>query len=740
MLGESKYIEGGVGLIETEKNLYNEIAILKSYSLIEQALKSLPFGVSYHTRKGLQTQEHYGYFPIIVSTAKDSAQSYGALFEVELIGKDKFRLILEAEEFVVSNPVTRTTREMKEGFDFSKNYSFGDEVIHPYFHFTIDKPDYEVNPDDFTNRRLFFQLHSLSGLANHYYDRLKVEQVDIQASIMTLNIIGQSPEKEIDFLNSLSKSFINRELNQRNEIAASKEAFIREQLESISDSLSRAESKLQQFKQGANAVDLTRTATNTLDQLQRLETEKGQLSVNLKYYQSLLQYINDSEAIDKIVAPSVAGINDPLLSENLLELKRLNTEKTRLEFYKGAKSYDLVLIKEQLQNTRNALKENIKNLISTETLQLNDRNQRIARLESTISQLPVNEQRLVNYERDNTLYGNMYNYLNQELAKTAIARAEDITDTKIVDKPRQVGDGPVTPQKLLIMALAFILGLFIPLLGIIFSDQSLENIQKAGYLKDYSSIPLLHKVGSFNSALATLANYKSDWVKDETFRSLGANLQFLVSNPNQNVIGFTSYGQGEGKTFCALHLAANYAKSGKKTLLLDMNYRIPRLFKGINMQDKIDLKSYLLDPSIGAEKITLEHKLVPNLHYIPTRNAENNPHQILTNARLKTLIAALKHEYDYVIVDAPAIGLVADYLLIAPQMDINMFVVRKGRVKLKQLDELETLVQNGDMKNAFIIFNDAGKKVNPTPNYSDETVTNSEKKLIKWPSFKRSVS
>lgn len=738
-LGQNKYIEGGVGLIETEKNLYNEIAILKSYSLIEQALKNLPFGVSYHSRKGLQTTESFGFFPFEVTMNEDSAQLYGARFEVELLGGDKFNLLIEADEFSVSNPSTDTNREIKESFNFSKKFRFGDAISHPYFHFTIRKPNYKVSTSDFADQRLFFQLHSTTGLANDYHERLKVEQVDIQASIMTLNITGQSPEKEIAFLNSLSQSFINRELNERNEVAASKEAFIREQLASISDSLSKAEGILQDFKQGSNAVDLTRTASNTLDQLQKLEMDKGQLSLNVKYYRSLLKYINDSEAIDKIVAPSVAGINDPLLSENLLELKRLNTEKTRLAFYKGAKSYDLVLIDEQLQSTRNALKETIQNLINTESLKLNDRNQRIARLESTISQLPVNEQRLVNFERDNTLYGNLYNYLNQELAKTAIARAEAISDTKIVDQPRQIGDGPVAPQKLLIMALAFIVGLLIPLIGIIFSDQSLENIQSAGQVEDYAKVPLLHQVGSFNSALSTLSNYKPDWPKDETFRSLSANLHFLVSDPEKNVIGWTSYGQGEGKTFCALHLAANYAKSGKKTLILDLNFRVPTLFKGMNLQDKVDLKTYLTDASINADQITLEHKLVPNLYFIPTRNAENNPHEILSNARLKTLITALKYEYDYVIIDAPAIGLVADYLLISQYTDVNMFVVRKSKVKLKQLDELQSLMEKGEMENPFIVFNDAGKKFIPTQSYSEEGGEET-KKMMKWPTFKRSVS
>ena len=50
-LGESQYMEGGVGLIETEKNIFNEIGILKSYGLVRDALADLDFGVSYYSKK-----------------------------------------------------------------------------------------------------------------------------------------------------------------------------------------------------------------------------------------------------------------------------------------------------------------------------------------------------------------------------------------------------------------------------------------------------------------------------------------------------------------------------------------------------------------------------------------------------------------------------------------------------------------------------------------------------------------
>ncbi len=738
-LGESKYMDGGVGM-ETEKNLYNEIAILKSYSLIEQAVKELNFGISYFSGSTLSPQEHYGYFPFEVSIFKNSPQLYGQKFKIEFIGKDKFNLSIEAEKFSVSNPETKTTREIKKDFEFSKVYSFGDEIKHDYFHFKIDPPSYKVSLSDFEEAPLSFHINSTNGLTNEYYEKLKVSQVDIQASILDINLTGPCPEKEIDFLTALSNVFINRKSSERDEVAASKESFIRSQLQNISGSLASAERDLENFKRGASAIDLTRSASNALDKLQTLETEKGQIDLDLKYYRSLEKYINEADAVDKIVAPSVAGINDPMLSENLVELKRLHSEKTRLEFYKGAKSYDLVLIKEQIGNTTNALKESIRNLISSADLKLKDRNQRIAKFESTISTLPQNEKKLLNFQRESTLYGNMYNYLNQELAKTELARAETISDTKIIDKPRQYGDGPVAPQKLLIMLLAAIIGFIIPFIGIIFSNNSLEKIQQASQIENYSNIPLLTQIGTFNNALSSLANYKTDWEKEETFRNLSATLQYTIPDQEQNVIGLTSSLQGEGKTFCALNLAVNYAKAGKKTLLIDLNFRNPILSRGLSLQNIPDLKDYLTDPDCSVEKVTQQHQQIPNLSYIIIKNPESNPHQFLSNKRLDTLITALKYEYDYIVIDSPAIGLVSDYLLIAKHTDINLFITRKGTSKMIHLEELETLIQKGDMKNPFIVMNGTANKTKKSKKYGGANSTIFKSLVKRFPGFRKSVS
>ncbi|MCB0550398.1 MAG: AAA family ATPase [Phaeodactylibacter sp.] len=709
-LGDSKYVEGGVGLIDMEKNLSNEMGILTSYSLMEKTVQDLDFQVSYYIGKWYKEREAYGYFPFEVELVDSSAQMFGARFYVEILSDQRFRLNVNAKEFDVSNPANGTTRTVERKFEFSEVFFFGKPVQHDYFHFIIKKPDYKVVLEDFADQELSFQIHSISGLAKAYASKLEVSQVDVNASILKLTSQGQVPKKEIDFLNKLTEHYIQSKLDERDEIALSKESFIREQLASVTDSLAKAELRLEAFRSRAQAVDLTQTATNALNQVQNLQSSKAQIELKAKYYNSLLQYLSDTNSIDKIIAPSVAGIEDPLLNENLLELKRLYSERSRLKYFKGDKSYDLEILDQQIRTTTRSLRENLKNTINSSMLALGNLDNQILTYEGTISQLPSSEKQLLNYQRKSNLYENLFNYLSQELAKTGIARAEDIPDTKVLDAPRMIGNGPVEPQKGLLMALGFMIGLILPL-GLVIVQHSIdEKIQDVSQLESYTKIPVAASIAhDYSDVKPTLSNdVQLEWQVQESFRDLCAKIQFLITDPAKNVIGLTSTVPNEGKTFCALNLGIHFARGGKKTLVIDSDFRVPSQLKEDGALKKKGFSDYLKGNNVEVSEIIHVSDHTPNLHYIPTRIEENfNPQELLTSPRLEPLLEDLKGSYDYIIIDSPAVGLVSDFLLVSRFLDIQLFVLRRKVSKLSFLQGLEKLIKKGKMKNTFLIFNDA---------------------------------
>ncbi len=709
-LGESKYVEGGVSLIGAEKNLYNEIGILKSYNLISSALEELDFELSYFAGNWFKKRQYYHHFPFSVELIDTAQQAYGVPFEVKMIDDSSFQLSVDANEVSTGRGIKGQDSKILEILEYSGTYEFGEVVRHEYFSFIIHPSSADVPPEEFDGLTLSFQINSLDGLTKAYQENLKVQKFDTQSSILQLYTRGPVLDKEIKFLNKLTANFIQSKFSERSEIATSKRSFIEAQLQSITDSLGRAERKLESFKKGAQAVDLNRSATNNLDELQRLEAERGQIELNIKYYNSVLKYIGNSKTIDKIVAPSVAGVDDPLLNENLVELKRLNNERSRISFYKGKKSYDLKILDEQIKNTTFSLYENLRNLVKSSRLALQDKNRRIGQIEQSINRLPSSEKKLVNLERKSTLYENLYNYLNQELAKTDIASADDIADTKVLDKAQMIGVGPVAPQEILIMLLAVFVGLLIPLLWIIFSESFSESLDSVKQLESLTSLPVLGGIGHARTLPAHMLNPAAQWQVEEDFRNLAASLSFQFDDKGKNVIGITSTVAGEGKTFAAVNLAAALARGGKRVLLLDLNLRHPAVGQAEQTASTHSLATFLLEESCSLESIVQPFKGVPNLYYIPVNDHPHDSHQLLGSLKFKSMLSALRYEYDFLLLDTPALGLVSDYLLLAPHIDIHLYILRQGLSKFTFLNKVHELRANGGMEDLLLVLNDTNTK------------------------------
>ena len=727
VLGESKYVDGGVSLIEMEKNLYNEIGIIKSFSLIRQTVEDLNFDVTYHAGNKLRNREHYGYFPFEVMLTKPHAQVYDIPFEVEILSGEKYRLHIIGNDFLVSIPEHNSTYAVTEDFVFSREISFGEMVNHDYFSFTIKKPDYEIMPGDFDGLKFSFVIHDIDDVANNYVSNIKVDNIDIQASIFKISTTGPVVAKEIEFLEKLTENYVQNELNSRNEIATGKENFIRNQLRVVSDSLSKVELELELFKREKRALNLGATARNALGQTSNLQVEKAKIEQDIEYYHSLIENVKDNRNGEDFVIPTAVGIEDPLINENIIELKRLYEERSKKKFYVTSTNQEMTILNSQIRESTDLLLNNLINAIKSSEFKLQRVTSRLSNYSGVISSLPMRENQLLGLERQSTLYGNLFNYLSQELAKAGIARAERTSYTRVLDKARMVGGGPVAPQKMMLLVLALILGTIIPLAWIVlFSpDDIIENV---GQISENTDIPVIASIVEHDSKSKKSQSDLSLWTVKESFRDLGANLKLLESK-EPCVIGITSIMPNEGKTYNAINLGITFAEAGKKTLVIDGDLRNPSIVKGIFKVDGKGLSDYLEGDIRNLNQIVHPHEKLDKLKFIPTSVVKGNVHELLSGTKMELLMLRLKEEYDYIIIDTPAVGVVSDYLLFLNVIDVNLFVVRRKVAKIRFLHDIEQFVSRNKFIKSFIIYNGALTKEHKY-GYGEKYGLNNEMKLV----------
>lgn len=724
-LGESKYVEGGVSLIEMEKNLYNEIGIIKSFSLINQTVRDLNQDITYYEGNWFGSEEQYGNFPLIVKLDRDRPQLLDVPFEIKIVSPSAFTLDLEAKHFDVLDPNSGTKREVKRSIEFSKNYSFGEPVRHEYFTFTLEKPSNSIRTNELGGGSLSFVIHSAEDVTKDRMSDLEVDNIDIQASIFRLVTTGPVVAKEVAFLDRLTKNYINNKLNSRNEIASTKESFIRDQLAVITDSLMNSEIELEAFKKGNAPVNLSETASSALTRTRGLQASVAKLRLDVQSYQEMIDYVEQNRNSDDFVLPNSQSIEDPMINQNILELQNLYTERSRKRFFVTGNNEEMNILNEQIRQSTEKLLTNLRNSLASANSRLNAVRAQLSSNDQLISTLPTREKQLLSLERQSALYENLFNYLSQELAKTGIARAENTSDTRVLDEARMEGDAPVSPQKTLLMILALTVGALLPTAWLVWfiPDDAIENEDQ---IRAITKVPLIASVVRHQTESPSDISL---WQVKESFRDLSANLRFVCSRKTC-VIGMTSIMPEEGKTYCAINLGITFAEAGKKTLIIDADLRKPSLVKGIQEIEGRGLSDYLNGDIKKIQNIIYSHDQLENLNFIPTAIAEANVHELLSGDKMKTLLSDLKEKYDYIIIDAPAVGLVSDILLFWNLIDINLFVVRRGIAKIGFLKDLENLQLKGSKKKkSFIIFNDAQKKEYKY-GYGPKYGMNQEKQLV----------
>jgi tyrosine-protein kinase Etk/Wzc len=673
-----------IDLFRQDKKKANEIAILKSYEMAYKTLQQLEFNVSYFHKGQVRDVELYqsAPFKVIIDTSF-KRQAYNVPISINIISSNDYKLTIGKNT------------ELKQTF------SFGEPVILENLSITIVKTDKNLQVADY----YYFKLHDPAHLAIRYRNKLQVTNSGgKESSILELSTVGNNIQRECDYLNKLTEVYIQNGLDEKNRIASNTINFIDSQLESIALSLNNAETELESFRRTNKVMDISTAATSVFAKLNELEAEKAVLLLKDKYYHYILDYVNNNKDLTEVVAPATMGISDPLLNNLTLNLVELNREKSSLGRNTTGNNPFLNSLEIKIKNLKEALLENVKNIINGSRISLDDIEKRIAKLEKEVSDLPRNERELVGIQRRFNLNDHLYNYLLEKKAEAGIAKASNIPDNKVVEHARGFNAFQVGPKTNMIYSNALLIGLSIPIAFLFLRSYFNNKIQSKKSIEERTDIPVIGIVGHNDnlSNLAVLKNPKS--VIAESFRSIRINLQYLAPDKEKKVICITSSISGEGKTFTSINLASIIAMSGKKTILIGADLRKPKIFEDFGLDNLSGLSTFL------AGKHKLEQVLfkteVEHLDVISAGPVPPNPGELILSNKLNVLLDELKLRYDYIIIDTPPIGLVSDCFILMKYSDINLYIVRHKYTEIKLLDKVNSFVTEGKISNMNIIIND----------------------------------
>ena len=570
----------GMEIYRTRTMIANEMEVLKSYSLASRTLGELNYDISYVGvgRSGLKEAFLYNSAPFIVIPDTTRANTFNYPVYIKILDKNHYELAID------------------DKFDINQKLAFGEKFESAPFSFTVILKDPENFDPEGAYNKYYFTLNNAAGLANSYRSRLTISPGDDKrGSVLFMSFSAPSSELAIDYLNKLMEVYIRQGLEEKNQTAVNTVNFIDEQLGVIDTSLQQAELKLQNFRLANKLVDVSTEGSMAYDRVQNYMNQKGMLELQKRYYDYLLKYIRDKNNLNQVVSPATMDISDPLLGNLITQLNTLLSQKQELQFTANASNPQLVLLESKIENTRDALIDNIENLIRNNVISMNETNRQLEDAGKSLEKLPVTERKLINIQRRYNVNDQIYTYLLQKRAESAIARASNVSDNKILDMARPGSITMISPKPKTNYTMGLVAGILLPFSLLILLDLLNNKITSRAEIESRTAVPVISVIGhsAQGSDIPVFENPKSSLA--ESFRGLRTNLQYLMPETNQKVITVTSTISGEGKTFCSVNLAAIFAMAGKRTLIMGLDLRKPKIHKIFNI-DNTDGSQHLSDP------------------------------------------------------------------------------------------------------------------------------------------------
>jgi len=684
----------------------DEIGILRSNSVVEKAIRELDFGVSYFTKKDFVTEEKYGDSPFTIEIDSVVSQAIGVPVYIELISSTRYKVSVSGKNVSIYNPYTNQVESVISQLEIEEEVPLGKPYKNKYLSFTVkfsgaNKADKET--------KTFFVLQRIQTLTELYRKRLSIEPISSESFIVELTLTGNVANKEITFLNKLLDVYLQNELYKKNQLGLKTIQFIDNQLYGVSDTVKPGSGSQELFRSGNNLLESSSSIENLTRNLRKLEVDKANLENKVKYYRFLGNSIQQENGIAKVLVASSVSVNDPTLNTILADLSKLTQERAVLSNNLKENGALVEIIDSKINNTKKSLADHVGKQIQSTTDDLTDLNNKVFRIQKTIEFLPKDGRELVSVQRGFTINDNVYNYLIQKRTEAGISIASNSVEKTIVDKPYHVGDGPVSPNKILVYLLAGLGAIIAASAFIILKDILNDNIITVEDVEQNTKIPLIGTIGHADKREQSSIVAHARSPVGESFRSLRVNLQYLTLGKNANVIGITSSRESEGKTFCSVNLGAVMAYSGRRTVLVDTDMRRPRVAAYFQLENRKGLSNFLVgDCSIKEIINNTEHK---GFDVIGSGPIPPNPIDLIGNARMEELIETLKQTYSTIILDSPPLGYVSEYIILMKYTDANLYIVRSDYTNRNSLSKINKLFERKKIVNVSVLLNDvkAGK-------------------------------
>lgn len=683
-LDSESMLLGDLGLGRPSRNILNEMQVLRSPSLMLEVVKELGLDVTYISVGRVRSSEAYLRTPVFLEKKDSLAHVSRGMIKIEPVDAKRFRLIDKDSIQILAYNLPAVTS--KGVFVFRRN----PDVL------KFESP-----------LRIF--LLDAENVARAYSAGIGTKRLADFSSVLEVTLKDPNEEKARDIVNTLLSAYNKASINDKNVVSANTLRFIEERLSLLSGELANVERDIEAYK-SANTI-----ASTGNDEAARLYTELSNAERRqneLELQRGVVRYVSDYFAQRRNryeLLPANLSLPNPELNRQIDLYNQLLLQREKLLRTASEQHPSVAPLETQIADRFQNILEGIRQLelelnSSIATLQTN-----MTRYRTGISGLPRKERELLEIIRQQRIKETLYLYLLEKREETALSMAISTPIGRIVD-PVYLSKKPVEPNRNLVYALAFLLGVVLPVGLAALLEAIRDTVDSEEEIKQLTSIPIFGVIGHYPNKTYLAVRPYSRSATAEMFRLLRTNLLFARQGNGGQVILVSSAVSGEGKSFVTLNLGMTLAIGEQPVVIAGFDLRKPKLDKYVGQEMLQPGLSQYLAGHCAIDEIIHPSALHPRLWLIPSGPIPPNPAELLQGERLDQLLAYLRERFTYTLLDSPPFGLVSDARLLTQHCDRTFFVVRQGMTKRAFLRRIEEEIQSGQLLMPAIIFNGVKSK------------------------------
>jgi polysaccharide biosynthesis transport protein len=515
------------------------------------------------------------------------------------------------------------------------------------------------------------------------------------------------PARAAKIANAVARAFVRYHMLRRLEISNDVFLFLQEQKQKEELALQEAEQRLQKFREETHisSLDNSDSENPVLKRLSQLSGELTQKQLDRIGLESEVRVIR--QALDRGQAGlrtendrlfSVPAMrDDKAVAEIRTALVRTEQDRAALADLYGPEHPRMQASDATIATLQTKLKESLANIAASVETQLRMLDEEEAELTKQYNEqnnlaLDLAKHALTFSRLANEVdrHQKLYQVLIERMSEVELSSDYTKTNVDLVEEAT-VPRAPFRPNKQRMALLSFLFGLALSLGLAFFLEQVDDTVRTPEDLELRVGVPVLgfvpeiqvkKGVGSKSSYRALISALEPNSSAIEAYRNIRTSLFFSGPAEESKVLLITSGGPGDGKTTTAANLALVIAQSGKRVLLVDADFRRPRMHKLFGLDSSAGLSSVLVGErslSQAVQKTVHDIENIENLDILVAGPTPPNPTELLESNHAKQVIAEMRSRYDRVIVDTPPVLFVSDTSILSTLCDGVILVVKSDK-------------------------------------------------------------